>query len=473
MKLKLVTFLMIVLACVTLGRADDSLDESLRKAELDYASRLEKANADLVPTRERIAQEKAPFLQRMRAAEDRVLSSETEVAREEALQENSQEQRRKLLKEADLLHRNASYLSTLAQDGLKAYSEELAPGENTIVGNKITELQNAFAENGNVQSAKGAMRAAAFLLERVEAATGGYTAPGHATWTDKDAVVPGTFAFVGPETFFQSEQEGAAGVVTQVRGDGIYPVVTPVEEWSRADATAFFHHQLAQVPTDATSGKALRLKQTRGNVWSQVDRGGVVAYVILAVGGISILLIVLKLLDLSRMQIDRPEVMQRFFSLVGDPIGARKGLETLKSMTRELMSVGLLSYDEPKAILEERLEAVLLRDRLFFERRLPLLAVIATAAPLMGLLGTVIGMVRTFALITVFGTGNAGKLASGISEVLITTELGLLVAIPALIAHGVLAQRIQKNLSLLERYALEFVTQREVKTAGSKEALSA
>jgi len=94
---------------------------------------------------------------------------------------------------------------------------------------------------------------------------------------------------------------------------------------------------------------------------------------------------------------------------------------------------------------------------------LPLLAVIATAAPLMGLLGTVIGMVRTFALITVFGTGNAGKLASGISEVLVTTELGLLVAIPTLIAHGILAQRISKNLSLQERYALEFATQREAK----------
>ena len=104
---------------------------------------------------------------------------------------------------------------------------------------------------------------------------------------------------------------------------------------------------------------------------------------------------------------------------------------------------------------------MLLRQRLHFERRLPLLAVIATAAPLMGLLGTVVGMVKTFALITVFGTGNAGKLASGISEVLVATELGLVVAIPTLIAHGFLSQRIQKNLSLLERYALEFVTAAE------------
>ena len=133
-------------------------------------------------------------------------------------------------------------------------------------------------------------------------------------------------------------------------------------------------------------------------------------------------------------------------------------MRLLKTTTRDLFATGLRYRHETKELLEERLTAVLLRQRLHYERWLPLLAVIATAAPLMGLLGTVTGMVRTFTLITVFGTGNAGKLASGISEVLVATELGLLVAIPTLVAHGFLSQRIQKNLSLLERYALEFTT---------------
>jgi len=91
---------------------------------------------------------------------------------------------------------------------------------------------------------------------------------------------------------------------------------------------------------------------------------------------------------------------------------AREALQSLGPTSREIFARGLKSIDEPKELLEEHLYAVLLRQRLHFERRLPLLAVIATAAPLMGLLGTVMGMVKTFALITVFGTGNAGKLAS-------------------------------------------------------------
>jgi biopolymer transport protein ExbB len=160
------------------------------------------------------------------------------------------------------------------------------------------------------------------------------------------------------------------------------------------------------------------------------------------------------------MAVDSPEAVEGFLTtLVKGARGeAQKAVGSLQATTRELFTIGLRHINQPKAILEEHLYAVVLRQRLHYERWLPLLAVIATAAPLMGLLGTVTGLVRTFALITVFGTGNAGKLASGISEVLVATELGLMVAIPTLVAHGFLSHRIQKNLSLLERYALEFVT---------------
>jgi biopolymer transport protein ExbB len=127
------------------------------------------------------------------------------------------------------------------------------------------------------------------------------------------------------------------------------------------------------------------------------------------------------------------------------------------STCRELFSAGIRHMDGSKDLLEEQLFAVNQRQRLFFERRLPLLAVIVTASPLLGLLGTVMGMVKTFALITVFGTGNAAKLSSGISQVLITTELGLMVAIPTLIVHSFLSHRTQDRLSLLDRYSTEFV----------------
>ncbi len=213
-----------------------------------------------------------------------------------------------------------------------------------------------------------------------------------------------------------------------------------------------------------------RLKQTTGSVLEHIQKGGLVAYAIIGVGFLSLLMIAQKILDLTRLALDSPQAIRAFLSYVseGATAKAEQAAKALKPPTRELFIVGLRYSWNTKEILEEHLQSVLLRQRLHFERRLPLLAVIATAAPLMGLLGTVVGMVKTFALITVFGTGNAGKLASGISEVLVATELGLVVAIPTLIAHGFLAHRIQKNLSLLERYALEFVTAADTAKAVEK-----
>jgi len=124
-------------------------------------------------------------------------------------------------------------------------------------------------------------------------------------------------------------------------------------------------------------------------------------------------------------------------------------------MSRGLFATALSHVGKSKEIVEEHLQAYLLRSRLNHERWLPTLRVIATAAPLMGLLGTVTGMVRTFTLITVFGTGNAARLSSGISEALVTTVEGLIVAIPTLVIYSYLAQQTQQALSSLDGYAVE------------------
>ena len=146
---------------------------------------------------------------------------------------------------------------------------------------------------------------------------------------------------------------------------------------------------------------------------------------------------------------------------------ARQHVARLRRTTRELITQGLQQYHNPKTVLEEQLYAHILELRLHHERRLPLLGVIVTASPLLGLLGTVTGMVTTFTLITVFGTGDAEKLSSGISEALVTTELGLMVAIPTLVVHGFLANRVRKQLAMLERYAIEFVTATDIQKSAA------
>ncbi len=459
MKTRIPCFLLLAAAlCVRLPAAD-GLDQTMDKAVLDYTERLRQASAELTAARERVAREKAPLLQAQRAAEDRLLAAESETARFETSAEQSANNRRRLVKDAEQLHRNTTYLSSLAQDSLKAYGDSLAPGEDQLLAAKLRELEAAFADPASPAGRSAAVDVGSFLFGRVQQSLGGYAAPGSAMIDEGNEVRTGTFAFTGPQVYFRSDK-GEAGVVVRLREGATYPTAYVVKEWPAAGAEAFFQGGAGSLPADATGGKALRLKQTTGTLWQHIEKGGYVAFAILAVGALSLLLIVMKLVDLSRLSVERESTVQAFLAKVaaGGRAAAEPALAGLGATSRELFGAGLQFMDRPKIALEEHLQAMLLKQRLHFERRLPLLAVIATAAPLMGLLGTVVGMVKTFALITVFGTGNAGKLASGISEVLVATELGLAVAIPTLVIHGFLSQRIHKNLATLERHALEFVT---------------
>lgn len=462
MKSRLLPALVALLAPLAAIRGAETFDEAMKRATAEYGERLRKAADELNGARKRIADEKAPFLLEMRAAEDRIVTAQGDVERLETRQEDAAEKRRKELMELDGVRKNTTYISTLAHDTLKAFEDGLAPGEGQLLTDRLHGIEQGLDDTSAGTNGRAAADVADFLLERTRQALGGYTAAGSSLVAGSNRVFKGTFAFVGPETYFQPEQGGRAGTVRPREG-AIYPVTYEVASWKSEDATAFFQGKLAAVPADASGGKALRLKETRGSILEHIQKGGVVAYAIIGVGFLSLLMIAQKIGDLRKLAVDSPAAVQAFLAdvAVGADAKAEQAVGSFKAPTRELFTVGLRYIDRTKAILEEHLQSVLLRQRLHFERRLPLLAVIATAAPLMGLLGTVVGMVKTFALITVFGTGNAGKLASGISEVLVATELGLIVAIPTLIAHGFLANRIQKNLSVLERYALEFVTAAE------------
>ncbi|HEY9155478.1 MAG TPA: MotA/TolQ/ExbB proton channel family protein, partial [Opitutaceae bacterium] len=409
--------------------------------------------------RRKIADEKAPLLAALHAAEERIVAAESEIARIETEQEERKDRKRQLQKEREPLLKNLGYASTLAHDAVAAIGDGLAPGEAQAIGPRLKEIIEELGATTKSASEQPTADALELMLHRVERSVGGYQMRGRAIVINRNEVEDGTYAFVGPDAFFRSADGKFSGVL-RTREGAVYPIVYPLDNWKPADADAFFQGRRGTVMADATSGKALRLQETTGTLVEHLKRGGAVSLVIITVGLLSVILILNKIFDLVKLKVDEPGKVEVFLSTLPNTPAERRWelLRPLRPVTRELFATGLKHIDDPKSQLEERLFAVLMRIRLHSERRLPLLAVIAVAAPLMGLLGTVTGMVRTFALITVFGTGNAGKLASGISEVLIATELGLLVAIPTLVAHGFLASRIQKKLLLLERYSLEFTT---------------
>jgi len=123
----------------------------------------------------------------------------------------------------------------------------------------------------------------------------------------------------------------------------------------------------------------------------------------------------------------------------------------------QVLAAGLANWDAGREIAKEGIEDTGRHVVHEMERYLNPLGTIAVISPLLGLLGTVIGMVKVFAAITTHGVGNPGVLAGGISEALITTAAGLTVAIPSLIGYRYLRGRVDALVVRMEKEAMKFL----------------
>ncbi len=133
-----------------------------------------------------------------------------------------------------------------------------------------------------------------------------------------------------------------------------------------------------------------------------------------------------------------------------------KALQGSSPMGR-ILAGGLLNAKHGREIMKESIEHEASQVIHELERFLNPLGTVATITPLLGLLGTVIGMIKVFAEIQLAGVGNAGNLAGGISEALITTAAGLSVAIPALICHRYFIRRVDELVVGMEQEAIKLV----------------
>ena len=129
----------------------------------------------------------------------------------------------------------------------------------------------------------------------------------------------------------------------------------------------------------------------------------------------------------------------------------------LSSPLGEILAMGLVNHHYGRETMKESIEETGRKVVIELEKYLNTLGTVAHIAPLLGLLGTVLGMIKVFTVITMQGVGNAGALAEGISEALLTTAAGLSVAIPALIFHRYFERRIEEFVIGMEQEALKMV----------------
>ncbi|MES9968879.1 MAG: MotA/TolQ/ExbB proton channel family protein [Candidatus Thiodiazotropha sp.] len=190
-----------------------------------------------------------------------------------------------------------------------------------------------------------------------------------------------------------------------------------------------------------------------------VKSGGWLMLPIIACSIVALGIVIERLWSLQRKRVMPEYLMRQILQLHKDDKLKLADLEKLKSSSPlgRILAAGLLNRDHNKEVMKEAIEEVGRQVVHDLERYLNTLGTIASISPLLGLLGTVIGMIKVFSVIVTAGVGDPGVLAGGISEALITTATGLSVAIPSLMFHRYFSGLIDRLVIGMEEQALKLV----------------
>ena len=250
--------------------------------------------------------------------------------------------------------------------------------------------------------------------------------------------------------------DGAAGTLMPAPGGGMTLVDSSAAEIARSVVSGTNVEALPVHLFDPLAGPhEHRVKRT----WVDVaNAGGTIAWIIVALGGVVLLIVAERATTLALTSTQAGSLMRAVEKgLEGSDdavigmLGKRRG-----ALARVLRAV-LAQRGSARSRLEDQAAEAIYREMPRLERLLPFLAVIAGVAPMLGLLGTVTGMISTFEVITEHGTGDPKMLSGGISEALITTEFGLIVAIPALLLHNLLSRWSDRTIDTLQTHALSLI----------------
>jgi biopolymer transport protein ExbB len=191
-----------------------------------------------------------------------------------------------------------------------------------------------------------------------------------------------------------------------------------------------------------------------------VIKGGLVMVPLLLCSVISLSIIVERCLSLRRNRILKYDVLQRIEELLRDrkiPEASTLCKRYPSSMTRILLAA-ILNHDKSRQEIKEIIEDAGRQEVPVLERYLTILGTIASIAVLLGLLGTVTGMIRTFNSIAALGYGHPEALASGISEALVATATGLAIAIPTLILYNIFTSKVDSLVIEMEKNSLRMLS---------------
>ncbi|MCB2188014.1 MAG: MotA/TolQ/ExbB proton channel family protein [Deltaproteobacteria bacterium] len=417
---------------------------------------LRTAGQELTLTKQRIAENE-------RALRDRLADLQAQMAAERKLQASRQEE----------LTRVSRQKAAAAQE-LREVSgdlQELAGHVRTAARELLTlaETSPGTAENPGRLAALRAMLQKGFLpgLDQIEELTALYCQEiaaasqikrrqGHLVDRSGNLVTGeiirlGVFTTLyrrGDETGFLLPGPDPTRLLA-VQGDLPWGVAASLAEFVAGQSRA--------APLDLSAGAALRGLARQPSWEERLASGGPLVWPILATGLLALLLVLERVHFLHKVRSNTEALLGRVTEFLGrgDLDQARQAAAAEQG--RPVANVTLAGLEligqSPEAV-DTRLQEAMLREMPRLERSLTVLKVLAAVAPLLGLLGTVTGMINTFQVITLHGSGEPRLMAGGISEALVTTQLGLAVAIPIMVAVALLGRQSQRVAGDMEEKSL-------------------
>jgi biopolymer transport protein ExbB len=329
----------------------------------------------------------------------------------------------------------------LKKHGVPAY-EDAAPTEAAgLTGDEKAEqeLSYVFEESLGLLGELGTIRTerGQFYLQDGAEVSGDITHLGLIAGygvSDKQA---GTLAPVGGGKMQVVETETAD--VARRMSEGDYPESLPIFLYDSPDKAV-----------ETFEEKSLR---------KTIEGGGIIGIVILGLGAIAFLLILVRVGLLASVSPGGKERVGDVAEHIGQGAfdKAAEAARSIRGAMGRVLSATVLGLKHEPAKVEDTVSESVLNEQPRLERFRSAISVFAAVAPLLGLLGTVTGMISTFDVITIHGTGDPKLLSGGISEALITTELGLIVAIPALLIGNLLSSWADRITSGLEVSALKII----------------
>ena len=432
-----------------------SAQSALEKAEQD----LRLAQSQLKTLETQITKEEGDLIRVVEEIDDKVLKQHKSLAKLLKDEDALSGAQRKLNNELSSRKGEFEFTLNLLRSYASGVKNRIHPSEKQSFGEDFEGKRKLADETVDnlpleIQRRLNLLRLTADRLTKV---SGGIRSDGKAFTEDRIAK-EGKFAVAGPLGYFASNDGELLGFTAYAAESSDYPNISPLREGGE-NISALVNNGTATVAVDATMGKAVQVARTKKTVKDYLKGGGVVGYGILGLGVVALLIALLKVIEINTFPIPKRKKLNLIIDdLLNHDTGAAKlKASKIKGLGGKMVSSGVEYFYDKRRILEDALLEKLGMIQPKLERSLPFLALVAAAAPMMGLLGTVLGIMKTFAMMSAGGGGDSKSFSAGISEALITTAMGLIVAIPVIIIHGMLKSLAKSKFGQAEGVALSIL----------------